>query len=297
MLYGISCRDYAAAAQALPGAIGLSKSSVSRQAIDATAARLKAFQERQLSAYDIVGLFVDGKTFAEDSMVIALGVTLDGDKVPLGFVQTGTENGKVLTCFFEELKERGLRIDQGLLIIIDGSKGVRKAVSAAFAEHALVQRCQWHKRENVVAYSPKSQQASWRRRGQRAYEQPTCRQAKAALSKLHKELTLINTSAAASLEEGLEETLTLHRLGLFSQLGISFKTTNCLESLNSQVERYCGKVSHWKNSAQKHRWLASALLDIEPRLRKVKGYRHLSKLRLALIRELKLVATDQIQAA
>lgn len=297
VLYGLSSRDYGAAAEALPGAIGLSKSSVSRSTIEASAAQLKAFQERDLSDYELVGLFIDGKSCAEDSMVIALGVTLDGDKVPLGFVQTGTENAKTLTSFLEELKERGLQIDQGLLVIIDGSKGLGKAVNNAFEGYALVQRCQWHKRENVVAYLPVSRQAEWRRRLQRAYEQPTYRQAKAVLRKLHKELTLINTTAAASLEEGLEETLTLHRLGVFTELGISFKTTNCIESLNSQVEKVCGRVTHWKNSSQKQRWLAAALLDIEPRLRKIKGYKHLPKLRLVLMKELKLFAADTKQAA
>ena len=297
VLYGLSSRDYGAAAEALPGAIGLSKSSVSRSTIEASAAQLKAFQERDLSDYELVGLFIDGKSCAEDSMVIALGVTLDGDKVPLGFVQTGTENAKTLTSFLEELKERGLQIDQGLLVIIDGSKGLGKAVNNAFEGYALVQRCQWHKRENVVAYLPVSRQAEWRRRLQRAYEQPTYRQAKAVLRKLHKELTLINTTAVASLEEGLEETLTLHRLGVFTELGISFKTTNCIESLNSQVEKVCGRVTHWKNSSQKQRWLAAALLDIEPRLRKIKGYKHLPKLRLVLMKELKLFAADTKQAA
>jgi transposase-like protein len=297
VLYGLSSRDYGAAAEALPGAIGLGKSSVSRHTIEASAAQLKAFQERDLSVYELVGMFIDGKTFAEDRMVIALGVRLDGDKVPLGFVQTGTENAKTLTTFLEELKERGLQIKQGLLVIIDGAKGLRKAVNAALGKHALVQRCQWHKRENVVAYLPVCRQAQWRRRLQRAYEQPTYRQAKAALMKLHKELCLLNTSAAASLEEGLEETLTLHRLGVFQLLGISFKTTNCIESLNSQVEKVCGRVTHWKNSSQKQRWLAAALLDIEPRLRKIKSYKHLPKLRLALMNELKLFAADTKQAA
>ncbi len=122
VLYGLSSRDYGAAAEALPGAIGLSKSSVSRHAIQASAAQLKAFRERDLSVYELVGMFIDGKTFAEDSLVIALGVRLDGDKVPLGFVQTGTENAKTLTTFLEELQERGLQIEQGLLVISMGAK-------------------------------------------------------------------------------------------------------------------------------------------------------------------------------
>ncbi|MDI6817349.1 MAG: transposase, partial [Actinomycetota bacterium] len=126
------------------------------------------------------------------------------------------------------------------------------------------------------------------KRLQRAYERPTYEEAKAALSSLHEELEELNQSAAASLAEGFEETLTLHRLSLYGVLGCSLKTTNCLESVNSLVEERCQKVDCWKNSKQRQRWLAAALTDIEPRLRRIKGYRHLSKLREALKRELKI---------
>ena len=126
-----------------------------------------------------------------------------------------------------------------------------------------------------------------RRRRQRAYERPTYTEATAALSRILKNLQQTNLSAARSLEEGLEETLTLHRLGCFAKLGISLKTTNCIESLLSQVERYCGKVTYWKNSSQKQRWLASALLDLEPRLNRIKGYHHLHLLREAIQKEMK----------
>lgn len=124
---------------------------------------------------------------------------------------------------------------------------------------------------------------------QRAYEKPTYEEAKAALNRLKPELKLLNESALASLEEGLEETLTLHRLGLFTQLGISLKTTNCIESVMSLVGQHTDKVDYWKNSSQKHRWVASALLEIEPRLRRIKGYRYLPSLRLALNQRLQLV--------
>jgi transposase-like protein len=123
---------------------------------------------------------------------------------------------------------------------------------------------------------------------QRAYEKPTYEEASAALNRLKPELKLLNESALASLEEGLEQTLTLHRLGLFKQLGISLKTTNCIESVMSLVGQYTDKVDYWKNSSQKHRWIASALLEIEPRLRRIKGYRYLPLLRLALQQRLKL---------
>ena len=288
VLYGISCRNYEAAAESIPGAIGLSSSTVSRGFIQASAAALRGFQERDLSGEDLVAVFLDGKTFAEATMVIALGITISGEKRFLGFVETDTENAKVLTRFLRSLIERGLDVSEGLLVILDGGKGLRSAVNKVLRKQALVHRCHWHKRENVVSYLPKSEQADWRRRLQRAYNRPTYKEALAALEQLHAELEEQNQSAARSLAEGLEETLTLHRLGVYAVLGRSFKTTNCLESVNALVEERCAKVDHWKNSSQRERWLATALIDIEPRLRKVMGYRHLPKLRDALRRELKI---------
>lgn len=286
VLYGISCRNYEAAAESIPGAIGLSSSTVSRSFIQASAAALREFQERDLSGEDLVAVFLDGKTFADATMVIALGITISGEKRFLGFVETDTENAKVLTPFLRSLIERGLDASEGLLVILDGGKGLRSAVNKVFRDRALVHRCHWHKRENVVSYLPKSEQPDWRRRLQRAYNRPTYKEALAALEQLHAELEERNQSAARSLAEGLEETLTLHRLGVYAVLGRSFKTTNCLESVNALVEERCAKVDHWKNSSQRERWLATALIDIEPRLRKVMGYRHLPKLREALRREL-----------
>jgi transposase-like protein len=287
VLLGLSCRDYQACAEALPTAFGLSPSTVSRRFIRASARKLQAFLERRLEQYDIVALVLDGKTFAEDSMVIALGITLQGEKLLLGFVQTGTENETVCAAFLRDLIERGLPIGQGLLCVIDGSKGLRKAVQTAFGTQAVVQRCQWHKRENVVKYLPKSQQATWRRKLQQAYERPSYAEAKGALLRLRSELRLLNESAVKSLDEGFEETLTLHRLGAFGALGTSLKTTNCLESINALVERRTGKVTSWRTSDQKHRWLAGALLEIEPRLRRIRGYRSLPLLRSALQREIR----------
>jgi putative transposase len=283
LLAGLSCRDYEASAEAVPEAFGLSASSVSRRFIRASAKQLQALQERRLDDYDLVALLLDGKTFAADSMVIALGITLTGEKVILGFVQTATENETVCSAFLRELVDRGLRIEQGLLVVLDGAKGLRKAVTTVFGAQAAVQRCQWHKRENVVAYLPKALQATWRRKLQAAYERPTYAEAKAALLRFRPELRLLNESAVKSLDEGLEETLTLHRLGVFRELGISLKTTNCLESLNSLVEQRVAKVDRWRTSDQKQRWLAAALLDIEPRLRRIKGFRALPLLRQALL--------------
>ncbi|HZY30594.1 MAG TPA: IS256 family transposase [Candidatus Methylomirabilis sp.] len=290
VLYGISCRNYESAAEAIPGAIGLSSSTVSRDFVQASAAKLREMQERDLSGEDVLAMFLDGKTFADATMVVALGITISGEKRFLGFVETDTENEAVLTPFLRSLVERGLDTSQGLLVVIDGGKGLRAAVRTAFRNRAMVQRCQWHKRENVVSYLSKSEQPAFRKRLQRAYERPEYDEALAALTQLHRELDERNQSAAGSLEEGFEETLTLHRLGVYGVLGRSLKTTNCLESVNALVEERCAKVDHWKNSSQRQRWLATALVDIEPRLRKVMGYRHLPKLREALKRELKLGA-------
>ncbi len=288
VLYGISCRNYEAAAEAIPGAIGLSGSTVSRSCIEASAAKLRELQERDLAAEDVVAVGLDGTTFADATMVIALGITLSGEKRCLGFVETDTENERVLTLFLRSLVERGLDLSQGVLVILDGGKGLRSAVRKAFRHRALVQRCQWHKRENVVSHLAKREQAVWRQRLQRAYNRPEYDEARTALETLQGELDERNQSAARSLTEGLDETLTLHRLGLYGVLGLSLKTTNCLESVNALVEERCAKVDHWQNSSQRQRWLATALLDIEPRLRKLMGYRHLPTLRAALKRELKI---------
>jgi putative transposase len=286
VLYGISCRNYEAAAEAIPGAIGLSSSTVSRTFVHASATKLRELQERDLSSEDVVALVFDGKLFADTTMVVALGITAQGNKRFLGFVETDTENEKVLVAFLRSLLDRGLDISAGILVIVDGAKGLRAAVRTAFKRRAAVQRCQWHKRENVLSYLSKGEQPLYRRRLQHAYNRPTYQEAKRELDKLRAELDDRNQSAAASLAEGLEETLTLHRLGVYGVLGASLKTTNSLESVNALVEERCAKVDHWKNSSQRQRWLATALLDIEPRLRRIKGYRHLPELRTALQKDL-----------
>jgi len=288
ILHGLSCRSYEVCAEAVPEAFGLSGSTVSKRYIRASARELKRLCERRLEGYDFVALLLDGKIFGTDEMVIALGVTVEGRKIPLGFVQTGTENERVGREMLEGLLERGLKIADGLLCVIDGSKGLRKALYEVLGGKVLVQRCQWHKRENVIGYLPKGMQGSMRRRLQEAYEEPTYEKAKEKLLKIRKELQEINRSAVNSLDEGFEETLTLHRLGLFQELGISFKTTNCMESLMALIGQKTDKVDYWRNSDQKHRWLAAALLDVEPRLRRVKRYRSLPQLRVAIQRVIQM---------
>ena len=270
ILLGLSCRDYRAAAEAVPEAFGLSPSTVSRRFIWASAKQLQALQERLPDGYDFVALvLLDGKTCAEDAMVLALGITVQGEKVLLGFVQTATENERVCAAFLREVVDRGLKADLGPLCVIDGVKGLRKAIQSAFGGRAVIQRCQWHKRENVVAHLPKGHHATWRRKLQQAYEHPNCAEARAALGRCRQELRVLNESAVKSLEEGLEDNLTLHCLGVFPTLGVSLKTTNCLESILALVARRTTKVTAWRTSDRKQRWLAAARLDIKPRLRRI----------------------------
>lgn len=282
ILGGLATREYARCAEAVPEAFGLSASTVSRRFKRASARQLQALMERRLDTEDIVALVLDGKTFAEDGMVTALGVTVKGRKIILGFVQTATENQRVCAAFLRTLVERGLQIDDGLLVVTDGAKGLHAAVDEVFGRLAVLQRCQWHKRENVVSYLSEKHRVTMRRKLQAAYEQPTYEAAKRALGRVRQELTLLNQSAATSLDEGLDETLTLHRLGLFEQLGLSLKTTNVLESIHARVEDRTRKVDHWRNSDQKQRWLATALLDLEPQLRRLMNYRALPQLRQVL---------------
>jgi transposase-like protein len=211
-----------------------------------------------------------------------MGVTEKGYKKVLGFTQATSERSEPVIELLRDLLERGLRFEEGILCVIDGSKGLRKAIDEVFGHRAEVQRCQWHKRKNVVSYLPKADQKTWRRKLQRAYEETTYEAAKERLTDLHAELQQINRKAARSLQEGLEDTLTLHRLGLFDELGKSLKTTNCIESLMGDVEEYTRNVKRWHHSPQRHWWMAPALLEAEDGFRRLFGYDDLPKLKAAL---------------
>jgi putative transposase len=279
VINGISQGKYERAAENVPETFGIKKSSVSRKFIRASAKRLGCFLERDLSGYDIVAIFIDGKFFADNEMVIALGVTMTGEKVLLGFVETSSENHTICREFLNGLKSRGLRLDQEMLFVIDGGKGIYKGIQEVMGDNALIARCQWHKRENILDYLAKEKRDGFRKRLQNAYEQTSYDLAKKALGAIRLELRVLNQSAANSLDEGLEETLLLQRLGMVEKLGRSFKTTNCIENVNKQLELYTGRVSRWQNSDQRRRWVATALLEIEPRLRVVMGHEHLKELR------------------
>lgn len=281
VLGGLSCREYEAAAEAVPEAFGLAKTSVSRRFIRASARSLQALTTRRLDDAEWLVLMLDGKTFAADAVVMALGVTRTGEKRLLGMVQTASENQRVCASFLRDLVERGFRAPAGMLVVLDGSKGLRAAVRSVFGD-VPVQRCQWHKRENVVSYLAKGDQPVWRRKLQDAYAHPSYADAKRALERLHRSLRILNESAARSLDEGLEETLTLHRLHVFPELGVSFKTTNLIESVMARVEAKTARVHHWRTSDQKLRWCAAALLAAETTFRRVKAYKHLPLLERAL---------------
>jgi len=287
LLGGLSTRRYSQCAQLVPEIFGISPSSLSRHFMEVTEEKLKAFTTRRLDG-DYVALFIDGKTFARQQIIIALGVTMEGHKVPLGFVQGATEHHRVCLDLLKDLKYRGFTVSKGVLVIIDGSKGLRKAVALAFGSDIVVQRCQWHKRENVVSYLSKADQKDYRRKLEKAYQSDTYQEAKETLKGIARELEVKNLSAARSLREGLEETLTVLKLQLPHELTKVFRTTNCIESLNSQLGRLTGRVTRWQSSAQIHRWVACALLDIETRMRKVKGYKQLTKLRKAINEQRKL---------
>jgi len=282
VLSGISCREYEAAAEAVPEAFSLARSTVSRRFIRASARELRELAERRLDDAEWIALVLDGKTFAGDQLVIALGVTTTGEKRILGLVQTATENKRACASFLREIEERGFRAPSGLLAVLDGAKGLRAAVRDVFGERVEIQRCQWHKRENVVSYLSKSDQPIWTRKIEAAYRHPIYADAKRALLRLVKELAVVNESAARSLEEGLEETLTLHRLGIFPELGVSFRTTNLIESVMARLEEKTQRVDHWRTSDQKLRWCGAALLAVEKSFRRVKGYKQLHLLVKAL---------------
>ncbi len=291
VLAGLSCRDDDAAAAAVPEAFGLAKSSVSRRFVRATARSLQQLHERRHDDAEWMVLLLDGKTFASEQVVIALGVTTTGEKRLLGLVHTATENKRACAAFLHELVARGFAAPTGLLVVLDGAKGLRAAVRDVFGEDTPVQRCQWHKRENVVSYLAKGQQPLWRRKLQAAYAQPAYRDAHRAVQQLVRELTPLNASAARCLEEGLDETLTLHRLGVFAAVGVSFKTTNLIESVMARVEATTQRVARWRTSDHRLRWCAAALLKLEQQFRRVKGYEHLPLLQRALQGTLSL-ATD-----
>lgn len=285
LLNGLSTHNYQESSELVPEVFGMSASSLSRRFKYATASKLKQLQERRLDKHDFVAIFVDAKRYADDGLMIALGITVEGQKVILGIEQMATENNRSIGEFFERLIERGLRYEEGMLFIVDGSKGIIKAIRKVFRSYCEIQRCLYHKIENVVSYLPKTIQGIWRAKLRDAYKETGHEAAKCALNELLAELEDINPSAAGSLSEGMEETLTLQRLELSAELGKSFSSTNCIESVMSRLGQYTDKVDRWRGGSHIQRWAAAGLLALEPRLQKVRGSRHLTLLKTKLREE------------
>ncbi len=287
VILGISQNDYQEVIKQGTESFGLSQSSISRAFIEESSKALEEFEGRDLRHYDFTALVVDGKYLSQDTIVIALGVTSNGVKIPIGMIQSCSENKEAIKGLLENLIRRNFQFKEGILAIVDGSKALSSAIKEVFAGYVVVQRCQWHKRENVVSYLNQEQGKQYRRKLQKAYDIEDYHTARAELIKIVSELGKINHSAAKSLKEGMEETLTLHRLG-FANMGRSFKTTNIIENVNHLIVKHIGKVRNWKNSNMKMRWMAASLLEVEKKLRRVDHYDKLDLLRTALKTELKL---------
>jgi len=288
IIFGLSEKNYGEVAKTTLGSFGLSQSTVSRQFIEESKKSLEEFEQRDLGKYDFIGLVIDGKYLQREQVVIALGITIDGIKIPLGFIHTTTEDNISIKGLLKNLIRRKFSFTEGIFTITDGSTGLIKAVKETFGKYALSQRCVWHKRENVVSYLPKDIQKHYRGKLQRAYNEPEYEVAKRKLYEIRIELEKINRSAASSLDEGLEETLTLHKLGLVEQLGKSLMTSNTIESLNSQISKYAGKVTRWSSSGMRGRWIAVSLMQIEKRLNRIIGHDKLNLLRIAIKVQLNL---------
>lgn len=280
ILLGLSVRDFADL-HAQPSARALTKSAVEQAFIERSAERLKEFEARRYDDLHFVALFMDGKYLVGQQIVLVLGVTLQGRKVPLGFVQTTSVHHVPCVDLFKQLLRSGLQVRDGLLFILDGAKGFHKAVMDVFGAQAVIQRCRWHKQENLYGYFAKDRHVWLKQQLHSAWAQTDYETAHTALRDLAKELERENRSAANSLREGLSETLTLQRLQM-TEFARSFATTNCIENLNSQLEKTTRNVKRWSNSDQRHRWIAASLLEAEPRMRKVDNYERLPHLQRAI---------------
>lgn len=292
VLAGVSTRNYAGVVDALCEGYGISKSAVSRQWKGASARAVQALAERPLGALDLAVLVLDGVHFKEHLFVVALGIDVRGQKHVLGLWQGATENATVCGELLDDLIRRGLRTDRAYLFVLDGSKALAKAVRSRFGPASPIQRCQVHKERNVLDHLPKGRQAWVRRRLRAAWEMQDYGEAKRALEVLVRELTSMNPSAARSLEEGLEETLTVHRLGVPGWLRTTLRSTNVIESCFSLTRQTSRNVKRWRSADQAWRWAGTCLLAAEKRFRRVKGHRALPVLLAALGR-----AVDAAQAA
>jgi putative transposase len=286
ILLGVSTRGYDASLEPRPAGHrtrGSSKSSASRALVSKTRERMKESLEKRLDGLDLVALFIDGLEVAGRTIVVALGVAMDGTKVPLGLAQGSTENAALCTTMLQGLFERGLKINGRLLCVIDGGKGIRKALEDVFGDLAVVQRCQAHKLRNLRAHLPQERQGHVISAMRDAYR---CGSVAEARKKLRALVAWLDAGgfddAAASLREGLEETLTVLKLGLPSSLRRFFATTNAIENLIGSVRTVTRNVKRWRGGDMVRRWVALGLQRAGARFRRIRGHHDLPALVRAL---------------
>ena len=275
MMRGLSTRNYGAVVKDFHNAYGVEKSAVSENFIEASREKVKQLMERPLGELRLCAVLIDGTPFKDRQMIAALGIGCDGTKTVLGIREGATENTAVVSALLSELVERGLDFSTPRLYVLDGGKALAAAVRKHAGEAAFLQRCQIHKKRNVVDHLPEEHKADVRRKMQNAYAMAEYADAKRALQQLHRELMDLNPSAARSLEEGMEETLTVHKLRVPDQLRRTLCCTNVIESAFSIVETVCRNVKRWRDGDHIERWVGSGLLVAERQFRKVIGHRQI----------------------
>lgn len=287
ILLGVSTRGYSRSVEAPPAKVprrGTSKSAASRHLVERTRRKLRDDFGRSLDGVDLAALMIDGIEVAKQTLVVALGITTTGEKIPLGLEQGSTENATLCTLLLNGLIARGLRVTERTLCVIDGGKGVRKALDDVFGELALVQRCQVHKRRNVRDLLSPSHTAYVMSAMSDAYKSASADTARKRLRQLTSWLEANGEDAAASsLREGLEETLTVLKLGLPPTLRSSLSTTNAIENVNGTIRRVSRNVKRWRRTGDmRRRWVGLAMLDAAKHFHRIKGHRELPLLLRAL---------------
>jgi len=278
MLAGVSTRDYEGTIDQVLDGHGISRSAVSRRTVKTAGKRLEEFYARRFDDREFVVIMIDGIGVGDIDNIVALGIDDWGKKMVLGIRQGATENTKVCTELLEDLIERGLSPDGDYLFVLDGAKALSKAVKKLFGNHAVIQRCQVHKRRNVSDKLPKEHQERIDKRLSAAYGMNTEGDARRALEAVFDELVAINEPAAGSLAEGMEETLTVHKLGLTGYIKRALSCTNSIESMFSMARRYKRNVKKWSGTKHVERTLVATLLEAERRFHRVQGYRELKAL-------------------
>jgi len=284
---GLTTRGYGPTVRESEKAFAIEKSAVSEKFVAMSARKVNELLKRDLSKVRLCALVLDGVEVKQQHLVTALGVDETGRKTILGFHQGASENQAACDGLFADLAGRGLDFRQLHLNLIDGSKALRGGVWKYCGENSPILRCQLHKRRNIVGHFADEEQSGWDRRLANAYDLRSYREAKAALLRIHDELNHVNPSAARSLEEGLEETLTLHRLKVPEELWKTLRSTNVIESAFSIVRVVCRNVKRWRPGNQIERWVGSGLVVAEKQFRRIDGYRALPGLLVALEADLK----------